>query len=282
MKILEILAAKPLARLSQKAPLAEAPIEDIQTYGDWQKPGSMRGDDMGIVGNPKGQDKIKRVLFNIPVPVVLHVINDPTEIRGIEGARKHITQNSFDRWIRGTPQQRVGLMTPEDVQGTYGVQLKYQPNAFNLVIVENEGASRYPLTPWIIAHRMKHAFDFIDKSYDNRFDLSLNKKIQQTEFDFLRMIGKHTGLWGMDGEKEQLNVLLSSMLDTKAGRAGNLITPGEFMPEAFALFCIRGKLGLKPVQGQDAINAELPGWEQRLMQAWLELLQWGIGKIVVL
>jgi hypothetical protein len=253
--------------------LVEAPIEDINVYGDQQQPGSFRQEDLGIIASPKGQDKIKRVLFKIPVPVVLHFINDPTPIRGIEDVKQHLQANT-PSFVASKP-QRSGLMDPARLQRTYGVQVQQNPDAFNLVIIENEGVERYPLSPWIIAHRMYHAFQYIGENWHD-----VLREEGRVGYHFLTWLQEEQG--NVSSPQGATKELLQAILPTKAGREGQLVTSAEFFPEIFALWCVTGKITLNPSTVGPYFDMQLQQWMTKFESAFYTLLQWGVGKYIAL
>jgi hypothetical protein len=273
--------------------LFEAPIEAIHTYGDMSNPQSLRGSDIRLVSSETGQEKIKRVLFNIPVPVVLHFVNIPVNMKG-KNLVKHLKQNPV-------------IFTPEEFTKKYGkyrIKLNVYPNAVNVVYLENEGGNRLPLTPWIIAHRMMHMFIYARKSLPDSMHRFANiyREYMEILFELLEITYDRNHFICLE--------IIYNILPTKAARKRNLNSAGEMWIELFALYCVTGKVYFNSLtieqfmtimknsvrfpnylsneqkqeyqEKLDTFNIEMKNLAEELSTIYLDLLQENIGRILVL
>jgi hypothetical protein len=180
------------------------------------------------------------------IPLLVHAINHPRVVRGYFGMAREVVAH------------RVGLMTPEQILSLYGASIQVDPNRINFVMVENEGMERIPLTRWIILHRLKHAYAFI--SPVRGFDHAVPFRASLLEQEFLT-----------ENNLAQNGDGLSKLLVCRSGRYNIVSGVDEFFPEVFASWLLKGTLG----------NFD-DSWSARFESAYRDLLDWSIGKIVVL
>lgn len=123
----------------------EMPIRAIHQIGDFSKANSFRhGPDRALISQEKPLQKLKQSFAGSPHPFVFYFVNLP-------GAAKHL---------------EVGLLGEDglrQIMPTVADQLAADRQAdrgwdsITVIYTNNTGAQRYPMTPWIVAHRLGHA-----------------------------------------------------------------------------------------------------------------------------
>lgn len=130
-----------MKRMSFKEFLVEAPIVSYNTVGDFNKGSSFT-------------DKRDRVLLTNP--------------RSVERTMKKFANNTIDfnfifvnnKYARQYTE--VGEVTHGWVEKNLGeeaykmLEKTFSRDAVNVIFTNNKGAERFPMTPWIIAHRLGH------------------------------------------------------------------------------------------------------------------------------
>lgn len=228
---------------------------NIRTYGDLTKAGSFRKADLNLIRKPQYQDNLRHHLRKMPVPLTLHFVNAAEPVRGMAQLRRHI----------GNP-NRVGLLELDEIKRMYGADIEPASAAVNFVLVENESQTRYPLTPWIIAHRLSHAFHYTN----NRGSPWYIKVVKQIEHDITNQLTLQRP-YGAGLE------WFSGILGTAAGRAG-IDDYIEFWPEVFASWCIRRDL---PID-QNVLNPVRPDWQSEVAARYYGMMFGAVGRTVVL
>lgn len=255
--------------------LFEAPIANIYTHGDFSQPGSLRADDLSLA-TPKRQEKIVRVLRKSPIEIDLHFVNLAAPAVNAQG--------HFDiRFYLGEYPERFGYVSPARMK-EWWLEITPRPDALNLVLVENEGADRLPLTPWIIAHRLSHAFQYAEpllhtKIY-NLFLSALDKVISA----YLPLIDR---LWG----SVNYDVLAPIFGTTRATREGLIKAGrvGEWFHDCFAQMCITGDIRFNAAPAelldypgkQAAADKALAKLRVQMLDYFHQMLNNSVGKIIL-
>lgn len=255
--------------------LFEAPIANIYTHGDFDHPGSFRADDLSLA-TAKRQEKIKRVLQKAPIEIDLHFFNQAHPIRA---------NGQFDiRFYLATAPERLGhYLTPEQVT-KWWLPIIPKPNALNLVLVNNEGDARLPMTPWIIAHRLSHAFQyaepFLHRDAWSAFQTMLDKVMDDYDLP-----------WFSSHSLRSSHTLAPIFGTTRAAREGMIEKgrAGEWFHDCFAQLCITGDIRFNPapddIKGHrgDAswVDRQFTKLRQILLDTFREMLTNSVGKILV-
>lgn len=203
----------------------------IYFYGQ-EHAGSFNHRDLQIIRSSAFQISLDQKLSHLPL--TLHFINQKARLGTLVKLYQYLSRNY------GLKQQ-MGLMTSMLVQDTYGLSIRTDTNTLNFVMVENESTTRHPITPWIVAHRLKHAYDFIHRRHIGEA-IQMGRKLEHAFRD-------------------------RPQLDTCAFRTDNLDADIEYFPEAFALWCFKGRIA----KGFEAIEV-----------CYADMIEWGIGKTIVL
>lgn len=205
--------------------IAEAPVTDYQTLGNFNKPGSFTTTkyDPAIVRNPKAQQKVYRFFERSPYKFRLYPLNIP-------GARKFSETGRVNlAWLEKNLPQAAEIVK------------KNPPNDDIIVFyVSNTGSEKVPFTPWIMAHRMGHAFRPNNYAWGEYVSYWVDQMKQLLN-----------GYYGADiGRMEDPRyIALQNALGTmKSARDGKLSRPYEFLYELLAQYINTGeiKLNLMP------------------------------------
>lgn len=247
--------------------LFEAPIADIQTHGDFTQPGSLRADDLSLA-TAKRQDKIKRVLQKTPIEIDLHILNmaDPVKANGNFDIRYHLTDN----------RARVGYLQPSQV-AQYWTPITPRPQALNLLYVQNEGDDRLPLTPWIIAHRLSHAFEYAEPLLADKLFKAFLSALEEVQDSFPHQ--------GAAPPFHQLAWLYGT---TKACRERMIRKnrSGEWFHDCFAQMCVTGDIRFnvasRSLPNAVVVNDIFERLRTKLLSGFRAMLDNSVGQILVL
>lgn len=124
--------------------LSEAPLKDFEPIGDFSKGSSFRdARDRKMITNPKFKEIVAKKFSKTYYDINMYFVNSAK-------ADKHheIGAVSLD-WVR----ENMGDEVADKIKPNY-----QQPSEVNVIFTSNKGSERVNMTPWIIAHRMGHAF----------------------------------------------------------------------------------------------------------------------------
>lgn len=259
--------------------LFEAPIGNIYTHGDFSQPGSLRADDLSLASS-KRQEKIIRVLRKAPIAIDLHLVNLAAPVANRDG---HF---DISFYLKQYPERFGRYLTPEQMKDWW-VPITPRQDALNLVMIENEGDNRIPMTPWIIAHRLSHAFEYAEPL--------LFQKIWKLFLSTLEQVVDSYGLWRMNipggSGSPHFALLVPIFGTTRAAREG-LIKPGragEWYHDCFAQMCVTGDIrfnaapeGIRGGRGDPtSVDESFAYLRTKMLRYFHEMLNNSIGKILV-
>ena len=231
----------------------EAPLADFGAYGDMSTPGSLRADDLKAINNPKWLEKVRSSLAKLPYNLNIYMVNAKDGIvtfddNGIEGYSK------FDVRDLGNIQKYVGVHNSRMALRLTGQIPKDFKSSITVIMVENEGTGRIPLTPWMMSHRVAHAMLYAgyystSLDSDSRNQVAVNK-FTRAMTDFMR--GVESRFLNSEFHREaarrldpEIGILIARMTGTmKSAKTGNLTASGEFQPELIAQYIIQGSVTL--------------------------------------
>lgn len=124
--------------------LTETPIGDYQTIGNWDKRHSFHSKrDRTIIRHPRAIEITKKKFNNNDHVFNLYFVNQ-------KGAEDHMElgRRSLD-WVR----ENLGEEVAKAVEGNVG-----QEGNVNVIFTNNRGDEGRPMTAWMMAHRIAHAF----------------------------------------------------------------------------------------------------------------------------
>jgi len=244
--------------------LDEMPVRDITHIGNWERAhGFTNPMDRRAMNSPKIMDKVRKKLAGSDYDFVFYMVNSP-------GARRAAFRGMTD--IDKLHQGYAGLPPKVALQIQQDSSTGKLEDAVTVVYVDNSGADRFVVTPWIIVHRMWHAIsprvgavNHVDKfahEIEEGF-LRVTERILQTVYGFGNMNSLYFYRPGDAGFLPQKRIL-EALGTTRACREGMLSFPTEFFPEIFAQYLTRGEVrfnplpaGIKIGRGTSRANPEL-------------------------
>ena len=120
-------------------------IHDIQFHGNWKRAGNRYSElDFKIITNAKAQHRLIDKYKNCDTDFKFHFYKG--------------TKSGWDTSLEG-------FKNPEWVKTHFGLDIQPDDDKISVLVTSNIGSPKYPLTPWIIAHRMSHAI-WRDIGYD--------------------------------------------------------------------------------------------------------------------
>ena len=146
---------------------------NVSMVGNWNKGHSFRfKDDRLLLNSPKGKQKIIDTFakMRLDVDINAHFVNMGK--LGVYAETGQVDEN----WL----QQNMPDAYSALLEATGGSITK--PNAVNMIYVGNGAAERYPMTAWIIAHRMSHAFFALGSGQAQRSETRAILNKMQSEF----------------------------------------------------------------------------------------------------
>lgn len=209
--------------------LAEMPMNRLDLKGKWEPNAPNYGytkQDVGILTNPRGVEKIKQAWSNT----------------------KQNYEIYFLKSYAGMKQVEIGEVDSGWVKEK--LQLDIQPNqsAITVIFTNNFGDQKVPMTAWIIAHRMGHAFG---RGRKGQFEDLFRKQVERDFRELAREVfGLETNVqYGMvdsDGEKK-LSALAMAVGTMNSARTRNLRNFNEFHYELLAQYLLTGKIKFNPI-----------------------------------
>lgn len=149
--------------------LYEAPIVDLAVTGS-EEPGAFDEKDTKAIFNPKWIKNVRTLYKNSSYNINVLIYNDPDIINRRPTFKDGVV--AFDSKIIKPIMDSHSLTDPH--------------NSINVLLLQNEGVDKIPLTPWMVGHRLVHAMAFAnDAGMDNSRGLTLGQYIQQYYFDMI-------------------------------------------------------------------------------------------------
>lgn len=202
---------------------------------------SFHKDDRGIINSPKAIEKIKKIWHSSVADVHLYTLDlgvDPDDALNLA---LYGGYDNFD----------------DELSVLKGIE--FSPNAINVILTNNQGAERYPITGWMLAHRLFHCFqterhteyhqsmvsvDGADSP--NRIVDQIFEQLGGIQFD-LENYRITNGHYEDHITKLNLSCLMGT---TKACREFKLANSSELLPECFAQYMLKGKVTLRPLPSE--------------------------------
>jgi hypothetical protein len=267
--------------------ISEAPIADFEVHGDTSQEGSFRMDDLKAMSNPKWLKKVEHYFSRVPQNINLYLVN-VADFVGAVGIRFNRYRNlgRLDEWS--------GIRSLAEVQKIIG---KVPPNAeqsITVVLVENEGDGRIPLTPWMVAHRMAHALltpdrgdigiargAFLDKA--NTFISGAANRLSKIPHirDELEALGHNPDVLAPIQKIQLIGMELAKFKSAQTGKIPEG-REGELIVELLAQYLVQGKITFKRMDGNVEMDDFLTKIEHDLDRNANALLVRCIGKALVL
>lgn len=212
--------------------LMEAPIEDITHLGDWERSSSFRHEqDRKLLTNPKAIKKITAMWSKTEQDFNIYLVNNAE-------ANRHTEVGLVDRqWL------------DQNMPNTSG-SINVNPDAINVIFTNNKGDERVPMTGWIMAHRLGHAFyrytgrDQFQDLHDAAEELRASAVMSMNMLFNARIKeGRY-----FDARDDRLMTRFYEAIGTfRSARDGNIRNEGEFIHECFAQYLLTGKVKFNPI-----------------------------------
>lgn len=237
--------------------ITEAPIADFGTYGDMSQEGSFRQNDLRAMTNPKWQAKLHRMFEKTEFPINLYLVNAPND-RTTPGLYGPVQSSSY-RDLSGL-NNWSGIKSKNEVEALIGRKLEFADveQSITVVLIENEGDQRIALTPWMVAHRMAHAFVLThdpNKYYElsrevarlfpafNQFFNSVHHRMEQSHSEYRDVLDDLRDTIGGNAAAQAVAKFFGQ---TKGMH--KLASPGEFLVEAFAQYMVQGAFKVNRIE----------------------------------
>lgn len=223
--------------------LAEAPVQDYETFGNFNKGSSFRKEqDRKMITSPKAIKNIHKKWGKIPYDFNLYFLNS----------------------AKGNNHTEVGRVSPDWVKQNLDpsvTQKLEQQNsagklddAITIIFTNNKAAERMPMTPWTIAHRFAHAVRRVKGMNDSKGTyVDAEKHLVSQTAELMQYYGKsdfkperELGFYNSGDRdvtrKDQLAMiyLFQHLATFKSARDKNLRDWFEIMNEIFAQYIISG------------------------------------------
>jgi len=208
--------------------LFEAPLADYQPLGDFNSPGPFRNQlDKKLVTHPAAISKVYKFFENTEFDFRIFVSN-------ISGTGKHAES---------------GVSTPDKIKQIFGEEadkiLTNHDDAITIIFVGNSGADRMPLSPWMMAHRLGHAFQATNRMQGNDYSW---KYAEETIFENVNKIIREWYGVNIRSNKYDPNMndiycgLFNAIGTQRSSHTGKINRAYEFMYEIFAQYLQSGKI----------------------------------------
>lgn len=231
-------------------PLTEMPIRTFNTIGDFSKNSSFKKPiDRALVTNPKSVQKIKNMFAK--------------------------TQHDFNMFMVNLPEARpfteIGYVNYDWIEARMPkVAVDIRPylstNAINIIFTNNSADEHYPMTGWILAHRISHALSR-NISISGVQEIGTMRKAQYVTMETLSDIfNEYYGIplkgmkygdarypnpasWTSLDRKHQLMLkkFFHQIGTFKSARDSNIRDYFEFLHECFAQYLINGEVKFNPL-----------------------------------
>lgn len=124
--------------------IAEAPLGDLNVYGDSENEGSYGSGDLRAMQSPVWLKKVRAHFAKCPQKINVYLYNAPG--------------NRYAGSIAsGYGEGRIAARNIPDFEQKLGIKLPDRDrDAINFIMLDNEGDERVGLTPWILVHRFAH------------------------------------------------------------------------------------------------------------------------------
>lgn len=227
--------------------LVEAPVEDIQTMGNWEKKTKSGNKydqpSIKLLKNPEYLKKLKATFAsNIPYNFNLYFIKSPK-------ASQHVEVGPVSE------EKLIQYISDVDVSPIINAS-KANPESITIIFTNNSAAEKVPLTPWMIAHRISHSMYRASFSYD-----SSNQLANEYKHFFRQINSTLQGCFNISGgftSRDKALVKLVNKLGTfRSARENKITRPFEFIHEVFAQFLTTGNIEFNPINGDELCSDQL-------------------------
>jgi hypothetical protein len=200
-------------------------IENIELLGNW-KDNKTHGYDrksINMLNNPNQLERIKKKWNKLRYPVDLYILKGP----------KVHQYNEVGRVDSYFVRDKLGLK-----------DLNFNDESITLILTNNKGDEKVPLTPWTIAHRFGHALarDSIN-TYSSRMWQGVLKEVNRA-FTEIAKEAYGINFKGIYNDRKLALALANTLGTFKSARDNNIRNPLEFVNEIIAQYIITGNVTL--------------------------------------
>lgn len=231
--------------------LSEAPITDIGTLGNFQKPGSFRkAADKALISSPGRLEAIKKAWGKSASDFRLYFAN--------------FKRSDMLKW------REHGVLSPEEIDGFQESMNQMLPfeagdDCVTIIFTNNDGDEWRAMTPWIMAHRVGHALRSSrnDRGITEACD-ELQKYVEQTLDELGRLSNvrpdqfqpntaadkRRSGDYFQsdyiktEGRNRMRRAVAHAHGAMRSARSGNLRNHYEFVYDTVAQYLITGRVYL--------------------------------------
>jgi hypothetical protein len=232
--------------------IKEAPIAGYKTLSD--KPSSKRGDPSQISKDPTSFDKRSSSFTD---KRDRRLVTSETSVKRLKNLFEKTTED-FYFYMVNTKEARdhteIGFVDNEWLEKNMPAvapHIEDHDDGITVIYTNNKGAEKIPMTPWIVAHRMAHAFSRYERSF-NRMNLrhiteysTAEEAINGITKDILR------NNYGYHGEMRDAGLLRKKFFEEigtfRSARKKKLRADFEFLNELFAQYLITGEVEFNPL-----------------------------------
>jgi hypothetical protein len=261
--------------------LNEMPMAHFGTLGDMTQPGSMEDADRRAINNPKWQAKLTKQFSQTAEPLNLYIMNavgrtldhshNYTTTDGPQSIKKTIQVSAFSVSDFG------GFYQPHDFETNFGFLPPEYKTAVNVLLVQNDGSDKLPLTPWMVGHRIIHAISNEARHW------SRNDEVPRHYDEYAREMGRTFGRLcsAVNLDSREVVARVATMKSAKVGFKASRM--GEFYIELATQAFLFGRF----VFDLSSFDIE-PGERKRIedgietaRQSLTQALDGCVGKLIV-
>lgn len=216
--------------------LYEAPIEDFQTIGDFNRSSAFRQPaDRKLVTNPIYVQRVKNMFANTDVDFRMFFVNNA------EANRNSLKSGGGnDVFVDAAWMQQNMPKTLEAInqQGGLGA------NAVNIIFAGNKGGFWKPMTGWIMAHRIGHTIVPNGSNILRMIERDCGEQMKSIFNAYEVEIPYGTKIFRQEQSKEanMFTRFFCQIGTMRSARDKTIISPLEFLYECFAQYLIQGRI----------------------------------------
>lgn len=224
--------------------ITETPVKDLEALGRWDRQGGFKSPaDKRLATTPAVQDRVRNFFSRSPYDFRLYPINVPGGSRLLETGEVESME-----WLEKNLPLAARTLEQQPVQDDEIV----------IFYTNNTGDQRVPFTPWMMAHRMGHAFRASDRNsgIQSAFN-NIHLEMENTVLGFLSRHYPGNPLYGRSVRfgnfyifvlQHIVRALFAHIGTMRSARSVNQYARGyEFIYELFAQWINSGHIKFNPL-----------------------------------
>lgn len=234
--------------------LTEAPLADFDIVGDTTTAGSFNYQDLKAMQNEKWKTKVYKAFSKTPYDFNIYLYNAPEGIANIGKQRYPNSPKNFPVQVNNLEKLSdfVGVREISLISQIIGKPIPNYETSITVLLVENEGAERVSLTPWIMAHRVVHALMYSSfPEIEEEIRFLYNNFINDMERVFLWSKAYSEKMKQLYGNYERISYIAEILSKFKSGRMGKLSNSGEFIIESITQYLVTGSISYNRIEIDD-------------------------------